>query len=789
MERGLFNLHHIVSDGWSIGVLIREIAALYPAFRAGRPSPLPELPLQYADFAVWQRGFLSGGPALEAQLGYWRQQLQGAPALSQLPTDRPRPAVQRYHGRRATQELPEAAVAALRRLCQEKGSTLFMGLLAVYAALLARESGSLDLTIGTPVAGRNRAELEGLIGLFINSLVLRLRLPGDPGLGEILDQAREVALGAFAHQDLPFAKLVAEVSPDRNLGSTPLFQVQLLLVEAEFGALSVPDLTLTPGALEESTSKLDLTLRARAQARGMTLQWLYNSDLFDAATILRLGAHFATLLPAAAGEPGRALSTLPLLAAGEQHQLLFEWNDATVAGWLAPEPGTLHGIIAAQAARTPDRTAVSYEDEALTYGELLASARRLARRLRDLGVGPDVTVGVFAERSLEMVVGLLAILEAGGAYLPLDPAYPADRLAYMIADAAAPVILAQERLLERLPEHGAEVIPLDGTIVHDAAPEPALTGGADPSDLAYVIYTSGSTGRPKGTMNSHRGIVNRLLWMQAQYGLTPADRVLQKTPFSFDVSVWEFFWPLMTGARLVMARPGGHQDPAYLVETIAAEGITTLHFVPSMLRVFVDDAGDRGLRVAAPGDGERRGAAARAGEAVPRPSRGGAAQPLRPDRGGGGRHVLVLRAGRRPRRRADRPADGQHPHRGARPRRRPDPSGRARGAAHRRRPARPRLSEAAGPDGRALRARPAGGALGGSWGAALPHRRPRPYAARRRRGVPGPPRPPGEAARPAHRAGRDRGGAVRAGRCARDGGDGEVGRRRGAPGGVSGRQY
>ncbi|MEO6192136.1 MAG: amino acid adenylation domain-containing protein, partial [Thermoanaerobaculia bacterium] len=408
---------------------------------------------------------------------------------------------------------------------------------------------------------------------------------------DLLAQVRVMALGAYTHQELPFAKLVAELAPERNLSQTPLFQVQLVLAEADQEELRVPGLTLTPSDLEASTSKLDLTLRAHVRPQGMELVWLYNTDLFDAATVRRLGDHFATLFAAAMADPDRPLSALPLLSAGEEHQVLAEWNDTAVEGWVNPAPGTLHGIIAEQAARTPDVPAVVYEGESLAYAELLASARRLALRLRQHGVGPDVAVGIFAERSLEMVVGLLAILEAGGAYLPLDPAYPLDRLAYMIEDAAAPVILAQERLLERLPEQGAEVISLDGTIVRGAAPEPGLAGGADGSDLAYVIYTSGSTGRPKGTMNSHRGIVNRLLWMQAQYRLTPADRVLQKTPFSFDVSVWEFFWPLMTGARLVMARPGGHQDPAYLVATIAAEGITTLHFVPSLLRVFVDTPG------------------------------------------------------------------------------------------------------------------------------------------------------------------------------------------------------
>ncbi len=584
-----FSFHHIVGDGWSIEVLIREIAALYPALRAGGPSPLPPLLLQYADFAAWQRGFLAG-PVLAAQLDYWRRQLAGAPAVSQLPGDRPRPAVQRFHGGSVRHPLPEASVAALRRLCQSEGTTLFMGLLAAFAALLSRCSGAADLTVGTPVAGRNRGELEGLIGLFINSLVMRLRLEGDPGFAELLAQARTVALGAYAHQDLPFAKLVAELAPERNLGLTPLFQVQLVLVEADYAQLELPGLTLIPVALEESTSKLDLTLRAYARPQGMELVWLYNTDLFDAASVRRLGDRFAALLAAAVASPDLPLSALPLLSRGEEHQLLAEWNDTTVEGWLAPEPATLHELIAAPAARTPDRIAVTCEGESLSYAELLGAARRLGRRLQELGVGPDVAVGVFAERSLEMVVGLLAILEAGGAYLPLDPAYPADRLAYMVADAAAPVILVQERLRDKLPPHAAVIVSLDGTAVA-AKPEPPLPASAGADNLAYVIYTSGSTGRPKGTMNSHRSIVNRLLWMQARYGLTPDDRVLQKTPFSFDVSVWEFFWPLLAGARLVMAIPGGHQDPAYLAAAIATEGITTIHFVPSLLRVFVEAPG------------------------------------------------------------------------------------------------------------------------------------------------------------------------------------------------------
>ena len=586
----VFSLHHIVGDGWSIEVLIRELATLYAARLGGTPPALPELAVQYADFAAWQRGRLAG-PALAAQLDYWRQRLAAAPAVSQLPTDRPRPPVQRFHGQSVRQELPQELLPALRRLAQEENASLFIGVLAAFFTLLARHSGVADLTVGTPVASRTRAELEGLIGLFFNSLVLRLQLEGDPSFRELLTQVRGLVLGAFAHQDVPFAWLVAELSPERDLSHTPLFQVQMVLTEADYEELRLPGLTLSTVELEESTSKLDLTLRVHARRDGLELVWVYNTDLFDEATVRRWGAHFERLLAAAVAEPGRALSALPLLGAAERHQLLAEWGDTAVPAWLAA--GTLHGLIAAQAARAPQRPALSCEGETLTYGELLAAARRLARRLRELGVGPDVAVGILADRSLEMVVGLLAVLEAGGAYLPLDPSYPPERLAYMLADAAAPVLLAQEGLLARVPDHGAVVVGLDGAAT--AAGEAAPCGVAvEPDNLAYVIYTSGSTGLPKGTMNTHRGIVNRLLWMQARYGLTPDDRVLQKTPYSFDVSVWEFFWPLLAGARLVMARPGGHQDPAYLVRTIRDEGITTLHFVPSMLQVFLEAPGVEG---------------------------------------------------------------------------------------------------------------------------------------------------------------------------------------------------
>ncbi len=593
--RALFELHHIVSDGWSNDVLVRETVALYAAFSAGRSSPLPELPIQYADYAVWQRESLQG-EHLAGQIAYWRDRLAGAAPLLDLPADRPRPASQRYRGADLRQVFSPRLVDGISALCRAGQATFFMGLAAGFETLLHRYTGLDDIVLGTPVAGRNHLGLEGLIGLFLNSLVLRTSLGGDPSFREILARTRETALAAFAHQDLPFERLVSELSPERNLSHSPLFQVMLALQNPEGSHLALAGMEVSTIPLEGSSSKLDLLLNAQETDGGLAVRWIYNRDLFDPATIARLAGHLERLLAALVANPEARISELPLLTPGEERQLL-EWN-ATAADY--PSGASLdlclHELIAAQVERTPDRPAVTFEGRALTYRELDAAAGRLAGRLAGLGVGPEVPVGVFAERSLEMAVTLLAVLKAGGAYLPLDPEYPADRIAYMLADSGVPVLLAQDHLLDRLPEHGARLVSLAGCADSGDAPSPAPRAGlrAEPSNLAYVIYTSGSTGRPKGTMNSHRGIVNRLLWMQERYGLGAGDRVLQKTPFSFDVSVWEFFWPLITGARLVMARPGGHQDSAYLTETIAAEAITTLHFVPSMLQVFLEAPGVEG---------------------------------------------------------------------------------------------------------------------------------------------------------------------------------------------------
>ena len=584
----LLAMHHIVSDGWSGGVLFQEITALYEAFSTGKPAPLPELPVQYADYAVWQRGWLQG-EVLEKQLSYWRERLSGAPPVLELPTDHPRPAVQSFRGARQSVMLSKSLTEALRTLSQREGATLFMILLAAFQTLLRRYSNQEEIVVGSPIAGRTRPETEGLIGLFVNTLVLHTDLSGDPSFRELLGRVREVALGAYAHQDVPFEKLVEELQPKRSLSHTPLFQVMFILQNAPRLALNLSGLTLKSLEFDNGTAQFDVTLSVVEVAEGLQAKFEYNTDLFDAATITRMLKHFQVLLEGVVANPDQRLSELPLLTEAERHQLLIEWNDTAVE---YPRDICLHELFEAQVTRTPEAVAVVFEEEQLTYRELNRRANQLARYLRKLGVGPEVLVGIMMERSIEMVVGLLGILKAGGAYVPLDPAYPQERLSFMLEDARVPVLLTQARLAESLPQSEAEVVSVDAlreVIAQEGVENPA--GGATAENLAYVIYTSGSTGRPKGAMNSHRGICNRLLWMQDAYQLTGADRVLQKTPFSFDVSVWEFFWPLLTGARLVVAQPGGHQDSDYLVKLITEQKITTLHFVPSMLQVFLEGWG------------------------------------------------------------------------------------------------------------------------------------------------------------------------------------------------------
>ena len=535
-------MHHIVSDGWSLGLWVQELAAIYGALAAGRPSPLPPLPLQYGDFAQWQRRHLAG-ERLERLIGWWRDRLAGAPAILELPADRPRPAVQSFRGASVSFTLPRELSERLAALGQRESATLFMVLLAGFQLLLARYSRQEDISVGTPTAGRDREELEGLIGFFASMLVLRTDLSGDPPFRALLQRVRETALGAFEHQEVPFEKLVEALQPPRDSSHTPLFQVEFVLQNTPEPSLQAQDLTLAPLSAERETAKFHLLLEMFEAPGGLLGILEYNRDLFDRSTAVRLTRHFERLLAAITAAPETPISRLTLLSEAERHQVLAEWND-TICRWNGFR--TLHGMFEDRAREQPEAPAAAFEGESLTYRELSARANQLAHHLRRLGVGPDVKVAVCLERSLDLVTSLMGVLKAGGAYVPIDPEYPADRRAFLLADSRAAALVTDSHRLAGLPPGGPPSVLLDrdrAQIAGESTADPA--GGATAENLAYVIYTSGSTGRPKGAMVHHQGIHNRLLWMQAAYGLTPGDTVLQKTPFSVDVSVWEFFWPLL----------------------------------------------------------------------------------------------------------------------------------------------------------------------------------------------------------------------------------------------------
>ena len=581
-HRLLTLMHHIVSDDWSISVLANELADLYTAFSEGRPSPLPPLAVQYGDFAAWQREWLSG-PVLERQLGWWREALRGPLPVLELPADRPRPTRRSFRGARLKTVIPRERLEALAVVGRRAEASLFMSLLAALDVLLLRATGSSDLVVGAPIANRNRVELEGLIGFFVNTLTLRAEVAGESGFLDVLRQVRRTLVGAYEHQDLPFERLVEELSPERDTSRNPLVDVFVIMANAvRLPSRLGPGLDLRLRELEIGLAKVDLSLFLEETPEGLALLWEYSTDLFDRTTIARMAGHLEILMAGLAATPEAPVLELPLLSAAERSQL------ASWSGTRAPLPraATLHGLFTAQAARTPDAVAVVDAESTLTYAELDERSDRLARRLAGLGAGVESRLGLLLERSPEMVIALLAVLKAGGAYVPLDPDYPAERLAGMLEDAGTFAVLAQQRLAGRLPE-GTRVLFVDA----DDAPVPSgqLPPEVPDSALAYLIFTSGSTGRPKAAMVPHRAIVNHMLWMQAELPLDPDDRVLQKTSFSFDASVWEFWAPLAAGATLVMARPGEHRDPGALIRTIKEREVTVLQAVPSLLRALLED--------------------------------------------------------------------------------------------------------------------------------------------------------------------------------------------------------
>ncbi len=542
-------MHHIVSDGWSRGVLYQEIGALYRAYASSEPSPLAELPIQYGDFAAWQRDWLSES-VLARQLEHWTRLLAAPLPTLDLPTDRARPPIQTFKGSTHRFEIPTELAARLKTLGAEEDATAFMVLLAAFQAMLSRYTGQDDIIVGSPTAGRTRLETEGLIGFFVNTLALRTSLAGNPSFRTLLGRVREVALGAFQHQDLPFERLVEGLHLPRDLSRSPLFQVLFILQNTPVHPLALPGVVLEQIDVDAGAAKFDLTLSLAVQDGGYVGHLEYNTDLFDAATIERLGNHYVTLLGAAARAPDLPIERLGILTPAEHVQIDRVWNDTVRA---LPAADTLVTQFERQVALTPDAPAASFEHETLSYHDLNTRANRLARRLRELGVAAGVPVGIFAERSLEMLVGMLATLKAGGAYLPLDPAYPADRVAFMLEDSAAPVIITQGRLVDRLPATTAKVLRVDLDAVSFARlPDDNLDGGAAPSDLAYVIYTSGSTGRPKGVMIEHRNVVNFFLGMDERIGGDGPGTWLAVTSISFDISVLELFWTLTRGFHVVI---------------------------------------------------------------------------------------------------------------------------------------------------------------------------------------------------------------------------------------------
>ncbi|HYZ16396.1 MAG TPA: condensation domain-containing protein, partial [Candidatus Acidoferrum sp.] len=574
--------HHIINDARSSEIYASELSALYGAFCAGQPSPLPPLPVQYGDYAIWQRERLRG-PLLERELTYWKERLAGAPALVDLPTDRPRPAVQTFTGAVESMPLPADLVAELALLARRTRSTSFMLFLAAFNALLARYTGCDDLVVGTPITNRNAPELEGVIGFFVNTLALRTTVDPDTSFLALLEQVREGAFGAFEHQELPFEKLVEELRPERSLSHPPIVNVFFILQTGAQRDFALGDgIVVTPLQHPQTTAKFDLTLAVNESERGVVCGIEYNTDLFERDTIVRMLRHFTTLLRGIARNPQLPVGDLPLLEQSELQQIVVEWNQTEAA---LPAADAIHRLVEVQAERTPDVVAVTFADQRVTYRELNARADHLARRLRARGVAADVPVGVCLERSIEMITAVLAVLKAGGAYVPLDASYPPGRLTAMLEE--LPFLVTRRALASRLPPHSASVCAIedDDDLLADGLPSTA-----DPDALAYVIYTSGSTGRPKGVAMTHRPLLNLLAWQRQRSGEERAPRTLQFASLSFDVSFQEIFATLSCGGTLVLVDEETRRDASALLRTIVDERVERIFLPFVVLEQLVETA-------------------------------------------------------------------------------------------------------------------------------------------------------------------------------------------------------
>ncbi len=572
----LLTMHHIISDGWSLSLLYKELAQIYEAYLVGQSSPLPELGIQYADFSLWQREWMQG-EVLAEQLAYWREQLQAVPPVLALPTDYPRPATQSHQGQSVSFVLDRELTQAVKTLSRKNNATVFMTLLTVFQVLLYRYSGQSDIVVGTPIAGRNREEIESLIGFFVNTLVMRARVRGELSFEQLLEQVKEVALGAYAHQDVPFEKLVEELHVERSLSYAPLFQVLFLLQNLPERALEFGGLQMREMQLDGQTVKFDLTLALKERNEELKGSIDYNIDLFTHETVERMTRHFEVALRAIVADPSQRVGEVELLSAAERRQLLAEFNEAETdySSWRS----TIHEQFEAQVERTPEAIAVRDEVQELSYRELNRRANQVAHYLRRQGVGPEVLVGVLVRRRVELLVGLLGVLKAGGAYVPLDAAYPEERLRFMMADTGMRVLLSEESLRERVSWSEVRVVSLDGeaaAIAGESGQNPA--SGVETEHLAYVIYTSGSTGRPKGVAIAHRSATVFLRWAQATFSAAELQGMLASTSICFDLSVFELFAPLSSGGCVRLA-----ENALALPELRGREAVSLVNTVPSAL--------------------------------------------------------------------------------------------------------------------------------------------------------------------------------------------------------------
>ncbi|NOZ55918.1 MAG: amino acid adenylation domain-containing protein [Calditrichaeota bacterium] len=576
-------MHHIVSDGWSVGVFINEFSALYEAFLHGKPNPLPPLPIQYADFAVWQKKRLES-EVKEKELKFWREKLGGELPVLELPTDRPRPAVKSYRGDHRRLTLPAELLDKVRELSRTHGTTMFMSLLAGFYALLHRYTHQDDICVGTPIANRTRAETEGLIGFFVNTLVLRLQLEGEWSFAELLRRVREVALEAFSHQELPFEMLVEELQPERSMSHTPLFQVMFVYQNATEGGLQLPGLEAEAVPLSNKQAKFDLTLTVTELKDGLALDIEYDTDLFNADTVDRMLEHYGALLNAAATDPATPVNRLDFLPERERN-LVLSWGRGE-AEFPVREP--VHRLFERQVEKTPDRTALTYEASNLTYAELNAQANRIAHFLLEQGVRPDEPVAIYSERELHLVPAILGVLKAGGAYLPIDPVYPKERVSFMLQDAGARFVLTQEKLAGQLELNGQTAVRLD-TDWEAIAQYPAANPSVDvgPDNLIYVIYTSGSTGRPKGTLITHRNVERLFTATDAWYGFGEDDVWTLFHSYAFDFSVWEIWGALLYGGRLVVVPYWVSRSPEAFYRLLEREQVTVLNQTPSAFRQLI----------------------------------------------------------------------------------------------------------------------------------------------------------------------------------------------------------